>query len=157
MYTGKTKIVMAWNSDWLVGVWDMGPETRWAFTLWVCRSGRSTFLILNLKSIELNQFELSFLQLSSVQSLSRVWLFATPWTTARQASLFITNSQSTPKPCSLSQWCHPTISSSIIPFSSCPQYLPASESFPMSQLLALDGQSIGVSASASVLPMNTQD
>ena len=119
MYTGKTKIVMAWNSDWLVGVWDMGPETHWAFTLWVCRSGRSTFLILNLKSIELNRFELSFLQLSSVQSLSRVWLFATPWTTARQASLFITNSQSTPKPCSLSQWCHPTISSSIIPFS-CP-------------------------------------
>ena len=58
--------------------------------------------------------------------------------------------------CPLSQWCHPAISSSVIPFSSCPQSLPASVSFPMSQLFALDGQSIGVSASASVLPMNTQ-
>ena len=57
----------------------------------------------------------------------------------------------------LSQWCHPTISSSVIPFSSCPQSFPASGSFPMSQLLASDGQSIGVSASASVLAMNTQD
>ena len=56
-----------------------------------------------------------------------------------------------------SQWCHPAISSSVIPFSSCPQSLPASESFPMSQLLAWGGQSIGVSASASVLLMNTQD
>ena len=56
-----------------------------------------------------------------------------------------------------SQWCHPAISSSIIPFSSCPQSLPASESFPMSQLFAWGGQSIGISASTSVLPMNTQD
>ena len=56
-----------------------------------------------------------------------------------------------------SQWCHPAISSSIIPFSSCPQSLPASGSFPMSQLLEWGGQSIGVSASASVLLMNTQD
>ena len=56
-----------------------------------------------------------------------------------------------------SQWCHPAISSSVVPFSSCPQSLPASESFPISQLFAWGGQSIGVSASASVLPMNTQD
>ena len=56
-----------------------------------------------------------------------------------------------------SRWCHPAISSSVIPFSSCPQYLPASESFPKSQLFAWGGQSIGVSALASVLPMNTQD
>ena len=54
------------------------------------------------------------------------------------------------------QWCHPAISSSIIPFSSCPQSLPASESFPMSQPFTSSGQSIGVSALASVLPMNTQ-
>ena len=53
-------------------------------------------------------------------------------------------------------WCHPAISSSVIPFSSCPQSLPASESFPMSQLFACGGQSIGVSASAPVLPMNVQ-
>jgi len=57
----------------------------------------------------------------------------------------------------LSQWCHPAISSSVVPFSSCPQSLPASESFPMSRLFAWGGQSTGVSASASVLPMNTQD
>ena len=56
-----------------------------------------------------------------------------------------------------SQWCYPAILSSFVPFSSCPQSLPASGSFPMHQLFAWDGQSIGVSASASVLPMNTQD
>ena len=56
-----------------------------------------------------------------------------------------------------SWWCHPAISSSVVPFSSCPQSLPAPESFPMSQLFTWGGQSIGVSALASVLPMNTQD
>ena len=59
--------------------------------------------------------------------------------------------------CPSSWWCHPAISSSVVPFSSCPQSLPASGSFPMSQLFAWGGQSTGVSASASVLPMNTQD
>ena len=59
--------------------------------------------------------------------------------------------------CPLSQWCHPTISSSVVPFSSCPQSFPASGSFQMSQLFASGGQSIGVSASTSVLPMNSQD
>ena len=59
--------------------------------------------------------------------------------------------------CPLSRWWHPAISSSVIPFSSCPQSLPASGSFPMSQLFAWGGQSVGVSASASILPMNTQD
>ena len=62
-----------------------------------------------------------------------------------------------PNSCPSSQWCHPAISSSVVPFSSCSQSLPASGSFPMSQLFAWGGQSIGVSASASVLPMNTQD
>ena len=59
--------------------------------------------------------------------------------------------------CPSSWWCHPAISSSGVPFSSCPQSVPASGSFPRSQLLAWGGQSIGVSVSASVLPMNTQD
>ena len=59
--------------------------------------------------------------------------------------------------CSSSRWCHPAISSSVVPFSSCPQSLPASGSFPMSQLFSWGGQSIGVSTSASFLPMNTQD
>ena len=88
-------------------------------------------------------------QCSSVQSLSHVQLFATPWITARQASL------STPTPrvhsdsYPSSRWCHPAISSSVISFSSCPQSLPKSESFPMSQLFASGGQSTGVSALAS--------
>ena len=62
-----------------------------------------------------------------------------------------------PNPCPLSQGYHPTISSSVVPFSSCPQSFPASGSFQMSQLFASGGQSIGVAASASVLPMNIQD
>ena len=62
-----------------------------------------------------------------------------------------------PNSCPSSQWCHPAISSSVVPFSSCPQSLPASGSFPMSQLFAWSGQSTGVSALASFLPMNTQD
>ena len=59
--------------------------------------------------------------------------------------------------CPLNWWCHPTISSSVVPFSSCPQSLPASGSFQMSQFFASDSQSIGVSATISVLPMNIQD
>ena len=88
------------------------------------------------------------------QLLSCVRLFETPQTTAHQAS-------STPgvysNSCPLSRWYHPTISSSVIPFSSCLQFFSASGSFPMSQFFPSDGQSIGVSASASVLPMNIQD
>ena len=62
-----------------------------------------------------------------------------------------------PNSCALSRWGHPAISSSVVPFSSCPRSLPASGSFPMSQLFTWGGQSIGVSALASVLPMNTKD
>ena len=62
-----------------------------------------------------------------------------------------------PNSCPSNRWCHPAISSSVITFSSCPQSLPASGSFPVSQLFTWGGQSIGVSALASVLPMNTQD
>ena len=93
---------------------------------------------------------------SSVQSLSRVRLFATPWTVARQASLSITNSQAYSNSCPLSRRCHPTISSSVVPFSSCLQSLPASGSFLRSQLFTSCGQSIGASASASneVSPSN---
>ena len=79
-----------------------------------------------------------------------------PRTAAPQASL----SSPTPRVCSnsrpLSQWCHPTISSSAVPFSSCLQSFPASESFPMSHFFPSDGQSNGASVSASVLPMNIQ-
>ena len=96
-------------------------------------------------------------QFSSVQSFSRVQLFETPWTAACQASLSITNSRSPPKPMSIKLVMPSTISSSIVPFSSCPQSFPASESFQMSQLFTSGGQSTGVSASESVLQMSTQD
>ena len=62
-----------------------------------------------------------------------------------------------PNPCPWSKWCHPTISSSVVPFSSCPQSFPASGSFQMSELFASGSQSIGVSVSTSVLPVNIQD
>ena len=61
-----------------------------------------------------------------------------------------------PNPCPSSQWCHPTISSSVVPFSSCPQSFPASGSFPMNQLFTSGGQSTGVSTLASFLPKNSQ-
>ena len=155
------------------GVWSLGQEDplekgmathssilAWE-TPWTEESG-------GLQSMELQrvgvteQQTLSLLwskvyQFSSVQLLSRVRLFATPWTTARQASLSITNSQSPPNPCPWSRWCHPTISSSVVPFSPCPQSFPASGSFPISQLFTSGGQRIGVSASTSVPPMSTQD
>ena len=92
---------------------------------------------------------------SSLQSLSRVWLFATPCTAVCQVSLSFTTFWICSISCPLSQWCHPTISSSVVPFS-CLQSFPAPESFPMSQLFTSGGQSIGASASASVLPMNIQ-
>ena len=94
---------------------------------------------------------------SSVQLLSCVQLFATPWIAACQASLSITSSWSLLNSCPSSWSCHPAISFSVVPFSSCPQSLPASGSFPMSQLFVWGGQSIGVSPSTPVLPMNTQD
>ena len=96
-------------------------------------------------------------ELSSVQSLSHVRLFATPWTAECQASLSITNTQSLLHSYKLSQWCHPTISCSVIPFFSRLQSFPASGSFPMTHFFTSGGQSIGVSASESVLPMNIQD
>ena len=80
---------------------------------------------------------------SSFQSLSRVQLFATPWTAACQASLSITNSWSPPKPCPLSWWCHPTILSSIVPFSSCPQSFPK---WTSSSIIALTSLTLALPA-----------
>ena len=92
----------------------------------------------------------------SLQSLSRVRLFVTPWSQHARppcpSPTLAVHSDSHP----LSQWCHPAISSSVVPFSSCPQSLPASESFPMSQLFTRGGQSPGVSALASFLPKISQ-
>ena len=96
-------------------------------------------------------------QFSSVQSLSRVRLFATHESQHARPPCSSPTPGVHPNSCASSRWCHPAISFSVVPFSSCPQSVPASGSFPMSQLFAWGGQSIGVSASASVLPMNTQD
>ena len=90
-------------------------------------------------------------------SVAHVQLFATPWTAACQASLSITNSWSLLKLVSIESVMPSNISSSVFPFSACLQSFPASGSFQMSQFFASGGQSIGVSASASVLPMNIQD
>ena len=98
-----------------------------------------------------------FTYISSVQSLSRVWLFVThepqhakPPCPSPTPGVYSTS-------CPLSRWCHPTFSSSVVPFSSCPQSCPASGSFQVSQLFTSGGQSMGVSASSSVSPRNIQD
>ena len=92
-----------------------------------------------------------------VQLLSRVWLFAIPWTAAHQASLSLTISQSLLKLMSIESVMPSTISSSVVPFSSHLHSFPAPGSFPMSQLFSSGGQSVEASASASVLPVNIQD
>ena len=100
----------------------------------------------------------SSVQFSSAQSsLSRVQLFVTPWTAAHQASLSIINSRGLLKLMSIELGFHPTISYSVVSFSSCLQSFPASGPFQMSQFFTSGGQRIGVSASTSVLPMNIQD
>ena len=101
---------------------------------------------------------LALCNFNSVQSLSCVRFFETSWATVCQASLSITNStwvHSNSRPSSW--WCHSAISSSVVPFSSHLQSFPVSGYFQMSQFFASGGQSIGVSASTSVLPKNTQD
>ena len=116
----------------------------------------TAFKTLFLKAIECRSFEHGMPELLAfvvvVQSLSCVLLFATPWTAACQASLSFTISQSLLNSCPFSRWCHPAISCSVVPFSSCPQSFPASGSFPVSQLFTSGGQRIGASAAASVLP-----
>ena len=97
------------------------------------------------------------IQFSSVQSLSHVQLFASPWTAVRQASLSITNSQSLPKLMSIESVMPSNHLILYHPFSCCSQSFPTSGAFQMSQLFASGGQSIAVSASTSVPPMNTQD
>ena len=94
---------------------------------------------------------------SSVQSFSRVEIFATPWTAALQTSLFITNSQSLPKHMSIESVMPSNHLISVIPFSSCLHSFPASGSFTMSQFFTSGGQNFGVSASTSVLPVTFQD
>ena len=98
-----------------------------------------------------------FLSVSSVQSLSHVWVYVTPWTAVHRPPCPSPTPRVYSDSCPLSQWCHPIISSCVVPFSSRLQSFPASESFPVSQFFASDGQSIGVSPSTSVLSMNIKD
>ena len=97
------------------------------------------------------------LSVSSVQLLSRVWLFSPHGLQHTRPACPSPTPGVYPNSCPLSRWCHPTISSSVVPFSSRLQPFPASGSFPMSQFFPSSSQSIGVSASASVLSMNIQD
>ena len=109
------------------------------FTIWATREAKKNIFLF-----------------SSVQSLSGVRLFATPWIAAHQASLSITNSRSSPKLMSIESVMPSSHLILVVPFSSYPQSLPASDSFPMSQLFAWGGQNTGVSALASFFPMKSQ-
>ena len=104
--------------------------------------------------VKSTQFQ--FLSVQLVQLLSHVWLFATPWITARRPPCPSPIPGVHSNSCPLSQWFNPTFSCSVVPFS-CLQSFPASGSFPMSRFFASGGQSIGASASTSVLPINIQN
>ena len=126
-------LTQGWNSL----MWH-GALVAWYFTSLVYANSLLRVWIYNPKIVSTlrSLLTLYIYQFSSVQSLSRVWLFATPWIAARQASLSIINSRSSLKLMSIKSVMPSSISSSVVPFSSCPQSLPASESFPMSQLFA---------------------
>ena len=137
--------------QWLLRNWGM-QEARWTRTGLVTDSWGA---------YERNEFSkprgLHLPILIVVQSFSRVWLFATPWTAARQASCPSSSPRACSNSCSLSWWFYPTISSSVVPFSSRLQSFPTSGSFQMSQFFPSGGQSVEISASASVFPLNIQD
>ena len=108
---------------------------------------KSTLFFAFIKTVHLPEF-------NSVQSLGHVWLFATPWTAACQTSCPSPTPRTCSNSCPSSWWCHPTSSSSVVPFSSSLQSSPSSGSFPMSYFFTSGGQSIG--ASTSVFPMDIQ-
>ena len=121
------------------------------------RTSIVTIIIAPLVEASVKDFELQTCSVQSVQLLSRVQLFATSWMQHARLPCPSPIPEAYSNSCPLSQRHHPTISSSVVPFSSCLQPFPPSGSFQMSQFFASGGQSIGVSASASVLPMNIQD
>ena len=137
-----------WADDTICGL----PTREWK------RSFILNFLNFHWGHSKLSKFALKscghLIQFSSVHSLSHVRLFVPHGLQHTRPPCPSPTLGVYSNSCPLSQWCHPTISSSVIPFSSYPQSFSASVSFPMSQFFAAGGQSIGVSASASVLPMN---
>ena len=137
-------------------IWSWGSDPR-LFLNWHLRVMCFTYLVENLWiRILVLVTDLLLIQFSSVKSLSRVWLFATPWIAACQAPLSITISRSSLKLISIESVMPSSHLSSVVPFSPWPQSLPASESFPVSQHFAWRGQSTGVSALASFLPKKSQ-
>ena len=114
----------SWKQSFICRLW---------FITEICWTAQCQYL----QSAGFDQFHRSYDKLSVISSVqfnhSVMFGFATPWAAAHQATLPITNSQSLLKLMSIEGWCHPTISSSVVPFSSCLQSFPASESFPMSQ------------------------
>ena len=137
-------------------IWSLSLQNKSLLIITFCLFLSVSIFLNYLIQLDFFNIRCEMLGLVVVQSLSHVWLFVTLWIAASQASL-------SPSPgvcsnsCPVSQWCHPTISSSVFPLSSCLQSFPASGSFLMSQLFASGGQSIGALASASVLPMSIQD
>ena len=135
-------------------------QCRWILNPWATWEAKLPMRLV--KTLRFNFFtQSSFLllqsigiQFSSVHLLSGFQLFATPWTRPPCPS---STPRVHPNSWALSRWCHPTISSSVVPFSSCPQSFPASGFFSNEPALCIRWPSIGVSASASVLPMNTLD
>ena len=120
-----------------------------------------SFCIENISNSLLHSIQTNFLQMCSVQFTSVAQSCPTLCNPINRSTPVLPVHHQLPgvysHSCPSSRWCHPAISSSVISFSSCPQSLPESQSFQMSQLFTCGGQSTRVSASASVLPMNTQD
>ena len=140
----------------LSGLSSFVPFDGWNKSKWKVGSSCLRIVIFELYiPVSLRMLISCFVLILVVQSLSRVQLLATPWTAACQSPLPFSVSRACSNSCPLSGWCHPTISSSVVPFS-CPRSFPASGSFQISQLFASGGQSTGVSASASVLPVSSQ-
>ena len=138
---------------------ECAPVIRYLWPWQRAKAWKMWEVVQQIRSVEIMAICIYLLVFSSVQ-FSRSVMSDSLWPHGLQHAKFPCPS---PTPgvysnsCPLSRWCHPTISSSVVPFSFCLQSFPASGSFPMSQLFASGGQSIGVSASTSVLPMNIQD
>ena len=140
-----SSIAQSYRSVMSNSLWPHGSCTTWCFSEVV------PWVVIWVYVIEMIGW------FSSVQSLSHVWLFATPWTTARQASLSITNSQSPPKPMSIESVMPPSHLTLCHPLLLLPSIFPSIRVFSNESVFAWGGQSTGLSAVASVLPVNTQD
>ena len=98
--------------------------------------GKATAIGIFIFNVLINLYQLHSKRFSSVELLSRVWLFVTPWIEHARPPCPSPTPRVHPNPCPSSRWCHPTISSSVVPFSSCPQSFSASGSFPMSRVFS---------------------